>query len=126
MKLNRQNKNRQQLKDTPFNFSLEEIAKEAALNYKGSGNILESAIGAMYVGQIYGWKVLRMIHGSNTYVKYEKILGVKFKDICPDRGPLASNSIGLKIADKLGGFWKVATGKVPGRTPELDSDLDNH
>jgi hypothetical protein len=97
--------------------SVNDIIKEATSNFKGNLTTLESAIGAIFIGQIYGWRVLRMMHGSNTYVNYEKLLNVKFKDICPDKGPLSQRSVGLAIADKLGGFWKVVTGKVPGRSP---------
>lgn len=103
-----------------FPKQLDSIIKQATFNFKGNATTLESSIGALVLGQIYGWRVLRMMHGSNTYVKYEKILGVKFKDVCPDRGPLSERSFGLRVADKLGGFWKVVTGKVPGRTPTVD------
>ncbi len=107
-----------------FSNELEEIAKKASIDFKGQLPSLETAIGAMYVGQLYGWKVLRIIHGSNAYSKYEKILDVKFKNICPDRGPLAEKSVGIRIADAAGGFWKVATGKIPGRTPDADDEVD--
>jgi hypothetical protein len=100
--------------------SVNDIIKEATFNFKGDAKTLESAIGAIFIGQIYGWRVLRMMHGSNTYVLYEKLLNIKFNEVCPDKGPLSQRSLGLAIADKLGGFWKVVTGKVPGRSPIVD------
>ncbi len=91
----------------------EEIIKEACGNFKGQMNTLESAIGALYIGQIYGWRVLRICHGSNTYNKYEKVFGenFKFKDYCPDKGTLGRRNVGLALAEKINSFWKVATGK---------------
>ncbi|MEH6542466.1 MAG: hypothetical protein V7721_00860 [Porticoccaceae bacterium] len=79
--------------------------------YRGQAPTLESALGAVLIGHRYGWRVLKVIHSPATYKKYEKILGVKFQDICPERGPKASRSMGLKIADRLNSFWAVATGK---------------
>lgn len=115
---------KERLSTLEFHKGLDNIAKSAAFEFKGHLPSLETAIGAMYGGQIYGWKVLRIIHGSNAYAKYEKILGIKFKDVCPERGVLAERSVGLRIADAAGGFWKVATGKVPGRTPDVDDEVD--
>lgn len=117
-------KRSQALKECAFSPEIEAITRRVSLDFKGQLPVLENAIGAMYVGQLFGWKVLRIIHGSNTYSKYERMLGVKFKDICPERGPLAEKCVGLRIADAAGGFWKVATGKIPGRSPLVDNELD--
>lgn len=80
-------------------------------SYRGSAFILESALGAIIIGEKYGWRVLKLIHSPATYKKYEVILGLNFQDTCPERGPLAHKSLGLKIADRLNSFWAVATGK---------------
>lgn len=88
-----------------------EAIKQSVDKYRGQAMALESAFGAVVIGHRYGWRVLKIIHSPATYRKYEKILGVKFQDICPERGPLAKRSLGLAIADKLNSFWAVATGK---------------
>ena len=90
----------------------EKIIKDAALNFHGQLPALEGAIGALYAGQIYGWRVLRVAHGSTTYNKYEDILGVKFKDVCEGESVLGHRSWGLRLTKSLKSFWKVATGKV--------------
>lgn len=90
---------------------LDEIIKQACVNYHGEAAILESAIGALFIGRLYGWRVLRIVHMRTTYNRYQKVLGVDFKTVCPERGVLSYRSIGLKVADKLGQFWHVAAGK---------------
>ena len=102
-----------ELKKFKFHPELDQIIKNAAHNYLGQLKTLESAIGALIIGQLYGWRILRIIHGSNTYIRYEKIFGeeFKFKDYCDDKGVLARRSVGMSLADSIKSFWKVATGK---------------
>ena len=52
-----------------------------------------------------------MIHSPATYTKYEKILDVQFKDICPETTDLTYRVTGMKIARKLGSFWDVVMGR---------------
>lgn len=84
---------------------------EAVHSFHGQSTTLESALGAIVMGQVWGWRFLKITHSPATYKKYEKILGIRFQDICPERGELADKSIGIRIADKLNSFWAVATGK---------------
>ena len=98
-----------------FPSDLAEKIKLSAFDYQGDISILETAIGALAVGFLFGWRVLRMTHSSGTYSRYEKILGVKFKVICPDKGPLWEHSIGLSTLESLADFWKVVQGQKPGR-----------
>lgn len=90
--------------------------------FKGTVDVLESAIGALVVGQKYGWRVAKMVHSPATIKKYEKLLGLKFEDVCPERTKLSKRNVGLRIADKLKSFWAVALGKtaVPNKA-HLDS-----
>jgi hypothetical protein len=95
------------------------IIDEACVNYEGDLRDLERALGALLVGKYVGWKVLRIGHDGSTYAKYERILGggvkgFRFRDHCPERGPLARRSVGLIWADKINNFWKVVRGQVPG------------
>ena len=84
---------------------------ESISNYRGLGTTLESALGALVVGQHFGWRVLKMLHNPSTYRKYEQILGVSFQEVCPERTKLTKKSMGVKAADKLESFWAVARGK---------------
>lgn len=85
----------------------------AVKDFEGQLGVLESAVGALVVGHKFGWRVLQIAHSQATLKKYEKILGLKFKDVCPERTELSKKSIGLRIADKLKSFWAVALGKTP-------------
>ena len=109
-----------------------ETIAESIGNYRGQAYPLETALGAVLIGRLYGWRVLKIIHSPATYKKYEKILGVSFEEICPERGPNAKKSLGLKIADRLNSFWAVATGKkkIPNKAmlddgSELPEDFDD-
>ena len=90
---------------------LEEVVLDRLANYKGHCGALESALGALILGRHYGWRVLRMAHSPATYTKYEKILGVEFKEICPETTELSYRATGMKIAKKLNAFWDVVMGR---------------
>ena len=80
--------------------------------FRGVGNTLESALGALIMGQYFGWRVLKIMHNPATYRKYEKVLGVQFKDLCPEITEWGQKkSIGYAITEKLGSFWAVVMGK---------------
>jgi hypothetical protein len=91
---------------------LVERIKLGAEDFEGRFEVLESAVGALVIGRMYGWRVLRLVHDSRTSARYERVLGLKFKDVCPERGILARRSIGLAWADKLGEFWRIARGDI--------------
>lgn len=92
------------------------VIEKASEDYSGDVTVLESAIGALIIGRTYGWRVLRLVHGSSSYARYERILQVKFKDVCDERTKLSQKSLALKVVDKVGDFWAVATGALPGRS----------
>lgn len=82
-------------------------------SYVGLTTVLESAIGALIIGKLYGWRVLRMVHSNKVYNQYEDILGIKFQDACPEYTELSDRNMGIHLAKKFGGFWKVFKGEVP-------------
>ena len=98
---------------------LEEAIQKLSKEYVGDLGVLESAVGAVLIAQLYGWKVLRMCHGSNAYAKYERMLGIKFKDECPETTDLSRKSLGLRSAEAIGNFWLVVQGKKPGRSKAI-------
>lgn len=99
---------------------LADIANRAVVEFRGDVHELEGAIGALFVGQQVGWRVLLLIHERRTLRKYDKILGVNLREIMPEIGPCADKSLAWKAVQKLGNFWKVVRGEVKGvRTPEL-------
>ena len=92
--------------------------------YRGQGPVLGSALGALIVGQHYGWRVLKMFHNQSTYSKYEKILGIKFAELCDERTKLSRKSIGLAVADKICSFWAVVRGEVKVENKGMLTDAD--
>ncbi len=80
--------------------------------FRGVGTTLESALGALVLGQFFGWRVLKILHNPATYRSYEKVLGVEFKNVCPEITELGKKkSVGYAITEKLGSFWAVVMGK---------------
>ena len=98
-----------------LNLSPELEAKlvKAVRSYSGNSSVLESALGTLIVGQHYGWRVIKLIHNQTTYKKYEKVLGIKFQDLCEEETKISRKSVGYKIAKSLNSFWAVVRGKIP-------------
>jgi predicted Rossmann-fold nucleotide-binding protein len=89
---------------------LQEIEDNAIVNFGGTMDELESALGMLRIGHHMGWKVLYLIHSKKTIRKYEEILGIKIREIFDEKGPSADRSIGLALAEKFTNFWKVVSG----------------
>ena len=103
-----------------LNSELQARLEQAFTDYHGDVRVVETAIGAIFVGQIMGWRALRVMHGASTIKKYECILGMKFSEVCPERGPQSQRSRALRVADACRNYWGVVCGHVQGRGPELD------
>lgn len=85
------------------------LARAAA--FKGDARKLEAALGAYVIGQLYGWRALYMVHTQAHCRQLEAILGARFVDLCPETTEITSRSLGIRIAQRLGSFWRVARGK---------------
>lgn len=108
------------LNDLPLlDDDLEHLMKSAAYDFSGNMQILQNAFGALCIGRIYGWRVLRLVLDKGSYSKYQKLLNLKFSEACDERGILADRSIALGIADTVGGFWKMVTGEQPGKGSQV-------
>jgi hypothetical protein len=92
--------------------ALVKLVDEASANFRGGLDELESAIGMLYLGRLFGWKVLVLIHNKRTIRKYEEILGINIREAFPEEGPLADKSYGYVATKKLGEFWKAVSGEV--------------
>lgn len=88
---------------------------ERAAKFKGNGHHLESALGAYTMAHLYGWRVVRLLHGTRIMQRHQRILGVKLADVCPERTNLADRCLGIRIADKVGAYWRVVEGTAAGR-----------
>lgn len=95
------------------NDQLVELVDTTVLKFHGNSQELENAIGALMVGRQTGWKVLFLIHSPKSIKKYETILGLSFREVMPELGPKAKDSIAWNIAAKVSNFWKLVKGELP-------------
>jgi hypothetical protein len=79
-------------------------------SYKGNADVLIGAIGALMIGRVYGWRVLRIVIGSSSYTKYQRVLGLEFKVMLKPTTALSDKSLGFKLVLKLNNFWDVVKG----------------
>lgn len=98
---------------------IQQVIDAAIKNYVGDSRVLESAIGALFVGLRIGWRPLHLIHRHKTMSRYQEILNVDFRKIMPEVGPMADKSNGWRLAKHLSNFWDAVRGTAPGRTNEF-------
>lgn len=91
---------------------LQKIVSTAVQQFDGQINELESAVGMLYMGHAFGWKVIYITHTIATVRKYEKILNIVAKDVFPEETHLSDRNIGFRIARTVSNFWKVVKGEV--------------
>jgi hypothetical protein len=96
------------------------IVRVAWQNYKGDCGVFMSAVGALAFGREVGWKAVRVCMSSVTYRKYEKILGLRFRDVLPERTKESKRIRGIRIVDDLGKFWQALSG---GMVPALEGKM---
>jgi len=92
----------QELDDYIFNLSIE---------YHGDLTLLADAIGALNLGKIYGWKVLRIIYSPLTYRKYQKALGLEFNNVLPETTDYSHRSYGFKLVNGINKYWQAVGGQ---------------
>lgn len=104
------------------------IADRAIANFRGQGDELESALGMLLLGRRYGWRVIYLLHSKRTVSKYESILGIDVREFFPDVGPMTHRSIGYRVSEAIGNFWKAVSGevKVQGRRQFDDGQERTH
>jgi hypothetical protein len=102
--------------------ALSQRLDEIARKYAGSFDELESAMGMMTLGRLFGWKILILIHNKRTIKKYEEILGIKVREEFPEEGPLFYKSVAYDFIKKIDEFWKGVSGDI--KIPERRT-LDN-
>lgn len=103
------------MKDSEF----VDIVDKATKKFRGNLGELETAIGMLAIGRLYGWKVLYLIHIRSTVRKYEKILGINVRELLPETAECTEKSAAYLAVKKLGSFWKAVKGEIKGiRTPD--------
>ncbi|MFT3906384.1 MAG: hypothetical protein QM718_08775 [Steroidobacteraceae bacterium] len=92
---------------------LDDIERKAILDFQGSLDDLERAIGLLRLGHHLGWKPLVLMHSKRTIAKYEDILDIKFSEIFPATGSSASRSLAYTFVQGVSNFWKAVSGEIP-------------
>lgn len=85
---------------------LDKVAQE----FRGDFIQLSSAIGAFWLGRVYGWRVLRIVTSSSTYTRHQRVLGLDFKKELPRETAYSHKSVGYKLVTMAGKFWEVVKG----------------
>ncbi len=81
--------------------------------YKGRGDHLQDALGALLIGKVYGWRVLRVMYGGKVYARFQRDLELDFKEWCEPETEFAARHRGYQMALKVEDFWKLIRGEVP-------------
>lgn len=92
---------------------LVELIHNSIMKFRGNSEELENAIGAFMLGLKTGWRPLFLIHSPKSIKKYETIIGTAFRDVMPEVGPKAKDSIAWKLSQKVTNFWKLVKGEIP-------------
>lgn len=92
---------------------LVKLIDKSIMKFHGNSEELENAIGALMFGRMTGWRPLFLIHSQKSIKKYETILGIEFREVMPEVGPKAKDSIAWKLAQKVTNFWKLVKGEIP-------------
>lgn len=93
---------------------LVEIVDKAIKRFSGNTDSLLSAIGYLFVGRKFGWRVMYFMHSQGTVRKYEKILDIKSEDVMPELGPLAKKAVVWDAVQKVSNYWKAVKGEIAG------------
>ncbi len=91
---------------------LEHLDKVSA-DFSGDLTQLSGAIGAVWFGRFYGWRVLRIITTSKVYTRHQKILGLDFKDVMEATTKYSNKSVGYNFVIEAGKFWETVRGTYP-------------
>ena len=88
-----------------------DMIEQVTKDFKGRGDELSESIGMMVLGNLVGWRVVRLVCSRQCWERSTLIFGDP-KKLLPERGRYAHKSLGLAILDKVGGYWKIISGAV--------------
>lgn len=87
-------------------------------------SVFEGAIGALFLGQMYGVRILRILHSSKTLRQYEKFLGASFEDLLPQHGYYIDRSYAWIIVRSSKKYWDLVARKLKMEPHEKRSLVD--
>lgn len=96
------------------------ICDSAFKAFGGNMTEMQAAIGALMLGRNLGWRPLLLMLDRRSFSKYEKLLGIDFRERLPEAGPLAHKSVAWRTVQHMSNFWKAVKGETKGvRSPEV-------
>jgi hypothetical protein len=84
---------------------------QVSAEFSGSYDDLQAAIGAVMVGRLYGWRVVRLAGSRRHWTLACNLFG-DLKEVLPERTDLSDKSLALRIVDKAENYWDVVKGKT--------------
>lgn len=84
--------------------------ENALKEYQGPADNFYEAVGMVVVGRLTGWRVMRLVSSRRCWSMATRIFGDP-KEWMPKDGDYGYKSLGLKIAERLGGYWDFVSGK---------------
>lgn len=79
-------------------------------DFHGDLDEFNRVVGIIVVGRLTGWRVQRLVSPRGTWALTTKWFGDP-KKLMPERGRLVHKSLGLKLVDKIGGYWEFIRGQ---------------
>jgi hypothetical protein len=90
------------------------IEKEAG-EFQGQLDDLYQACGLLLLGQLYGWRVMRLISSRSNWRMAMKLFSKydensELRALMPEFGPMHPKSVGLQLVGDMSHFWNVIKG----------------
>ncbi len=82
---------------------------DVAKDFRGQFPDLYQLVGAVVLGRLFGWRVVRLTVSRSTWTKITRLFGDP-KQWMPDEGRLAYKSVGLRMVKQIGDYWGFVKG----------------
>jgi hypothetical protein len=93
------------------NEELNEMIDCVCAGFVGQLDDLSAAVGLIVSGQLFGWRVMRLVCSRRHWMLAAKLFGDP-KKLMPERGKYYNKSLGMKVIDKTGDYWDFVAGNV--------------
>lgn len=77
--------------------------------FRGQADDLADAIGLVVLGNLVGWRVVRLVLPRRSWEVANRLFG-DLKELLPERGRYSHKSLGLRVVDQVGGYWDFIRG----------------
>lgn len=83
--------------------------------FQGQLDDLYQACGVLLLGQLYGWRVMRLVSSRSNWRLAMKLFAKHhpsgdIRELMPEFGPMHQKSAGLKLIGDMSHYWNVIKG----------------